>query len=58
MMCTQIQHVNKSNILIVLNRNAMLDNQQDSKQIEMGLGACDIRCIRLHYVPGRHLTKG
>ena len=57
MMGTQIQHVNKSNVLIVLNGNTMLDNQLDSKQIEMGLGACDVRCIRLQYVPGKHLTK-
>lgn len=44
-------------VMSVLNKANTQDKQKTSKQIEMGLGACDIRCIRMHYVPGRHLTK-
>lgn len=57
-MGVQMKHVTMSNVLIILNGKSILNNQLVSKQIEMGLGACDVRCIRLHYVPGKHLTKG
>lgn len=57
-MGVQMKHVTMSNVLIILNGKSILNNQMASKQIEMGLGACDVRCIRLHYVPGKHLTKG
>lgn len=47
----------KDDVLFVLNNAVILENHKAFGQIEMGLGACDIRCIRMHYVPGKHLTK-
>lgn len=41
-------------IMNVLNRPSLMVTNEET----MGLGACDIRCIRVHFPrPGRYLTK-
>jgi hypothetical protein len=44
----------KIRIRRILNYN---ENKKRDNDINMGLGACDIRCIRVKMFPGSYITK-
>jgi len=50
-----MNEINKNQVLSVLNRNKIQVSDHDD--ICMGLGHCNIKCMRVKNTPGSYLSK-